>query len=299
MRRIGTLNSEREARAFSDYLFTQKIDTQVSGNGAAWDIWLLNEDQLEQGRSELDAFRSAPHDPKYRDAAKAAQALRDAELQAVMNDARQHIDLRRRWERPVWQQMPVTFLLVAACVIITLWCEFGSNHDVMSKLQVQEVDASGRYVSRPVLFDVRRGEVWRLVTPMFLHMSPWHLIPNMLLALTLGGMIERERGSWRLLLGILVIAAISNTAQFLAQGPTFGGLSGVVYGLFGYVWIKGRWEPDSGLLLSRESTLLMIFWLFLCTTGAVGQIANVCHFVGLAVGLTWAGLEILWRRAHA
>jgi GlpG protein len=300
MRRIGTLNSEKEARAFSDYLFTLKLDTQVSGHDSAWDVWLLDEDRLDEGRRELELFRTTPHDPKYTSAASAARAQRDAELQAVLSAAKQHIDLRERWERPLWLQMPVTFVLLAACVIVTLLCEFGNNHDLMSKLQVQSSTIQGNNIQwRSGLSDIGSGQIWRLFTPILLHMSPWHLIPNVMLGLTLCGMIERERGSWRLLLGVLAIAAISNVAQYLVHGPQFGGLSGVVYGLFGYVWVMGKWEPQAGLQFSRESTVLMVVWLFLCTTGAVGPIANVCHFTGLAVGLAWAALEILWRRARA
>jgi len=65
MRRIGTLNSEKEARAFSDYLFTIKIDTQVSGQDGAWDVWLLDEDRLDEGRRELELFRTTPNDPAF------------------------------------------------------------------------------------------------------------------------------------------------------------------------------------------------------------------------------------------
>lgn len=306
MRRIGTLNSEAEAQTLADYLFTQKIETKVSGSGAAWDIWLLDEDQLDRGRSELLAFQAAPRDPRYQTAAKAAQVQRDAELQAFMKAARQDIDLRRHWERPLWQQMPVTFLLVGLALVITLVTEFGGNEQITAALQIEatyilEYPNSQIAFSRPMtsLPEVRRGELWRLVTPIFIHSSPWHVIPNCLLALLLGGKIERERGSWRLLFGILAIAIISNLAEYGAAGARFGGLSGVVYGMFGYVFVKGRWDPDSGLQLSQQATLLMLIWLFLCTTGAVGQIANVCHFVGLAVGLFWAAIEVLARRARA
>jgi GlpG protein len=299
MRRIGTLNSERDARAFSDYLFTLKIDTQVSGQDGSWDIWLLDEDQLEQGRRELESFRADPNDAKYAAAAGIARAQRDAELQAVLTAAKQHIDLRQRWERPIWRQMPVTIGLLVISAAVTLYTQSGMNRDRTALLQVQTVDASGRYISRPILFDVRSGEVWRLVTPIFIHMGFWHLVFNASLMLAIGGLIERERGSLRLLLFVLVTAVISNLAQHFASGPLFGGLSGIGYGLFGYVWLVGRFEPQSGLQISRESTVLMVVWLFLCTTGLVGPVANYCHFVGLAVGLAWAGVEVLWRRSRA
>jgi len=297
MRRIGTLNSEKEARAFSDYLFTIKIDTQVSGQDGAWDVWLLDEDRLEDGRRELELFRTTPNDPKYASAASAARVKRDAELQAVLSAAKQHIDLKQRWERPVWLQMPVTLALLVISLAVTLFTEFGENRERTALLQVQTVDANG-WMIRAWLYDVRHGQVWRLLTPVFIHMSPWHLLFNAMLVMAIGGLMERERGSMHLLAFVLVAAVISNLAQHVVSGPLFGGLSGIGYGLFGYVWLTGRLDPNSGLQISRESTMLMFVWLFLCTTGAFGPVANVCHFTGLAVGVAWAGLEVLYRRSR-
>jgi len=306
MRRIGTLSSEQDARNFSDYLFTLKIDTQVSQGNGAWDIWLLDEDRLEQGRSELEAFRAAPRDPKYVAAAQAASQQRDAELAAVLTAARQQIDLRERWERPVWLQMPVTFVLGALCLAATLFSQFGKNEGLTALLQIQSItitevvnDQVQIEVPNQSFYDIRQGEVWRLVTPIFLHMSPMHFIGNIMMLFLLGGMTERERGSWRFLLGVLLIAVISNIAQYVIDGPRFGGASGVVYGLFGYVWLTGYTQPSSGLQISRESTIIMVGWLFLCTTGLVGPVANVAHFAGLGVGLLIAGSELLIRRARA
>ncbi|MFO1095663.1 MAG: rhomboid family intramembrane serine protease [Planctomycetaceae bacterium] len=303
MRRIGTLSSERDARALSDYLYTLKIENRVSGHDGAWEIWSLNEDQLERGRQELAAFQAAPHDPKYSDAAGAARAKRDAEVEAVVAAAKQTIHLRERWERPAWQQTPVTFFVVALCILVTLFAGFGKNEEVTQAIQIEtriEVPVVNRQVRYAVplraLDEVRRGQVWRLVTPIFLHMDPMHLIGNLFLGIVLSSMIERERGSWRLLLGILLTAIVSNVAQYAVSGPRFGGLSGVVYGMFGYVWLMGRVAPEFGLQISRESAMMMTVWLIVCWFGVVGQVANVCHVMGLAMGLLLAAVEIFFRR---
>lgn len=303
MRRIGTLSSEREARALSDYLYTLKIDNRVSGHEGAWELWSLNEDQLERGRQELAAFQAAPHDPKYSVAVGAARAQREAELEAVVASAKQTINLRERWERPAWQQTPVTILVAALCVLVTLFAGFGNNDEVTQAVQIEtrieepEVNRQVRYI-RPIrpLDEVRRGQVWRLVTPIFLHMDPMHLIGNLFMGVILSGMIERERGSWRLLLGILLTAVVSNVAQYAVSGPRFGGLSGVVYGMFGYLWLMGRVAPDFGLQISRESATVMMVWLLVCWFQFVGPVANVCHVMGLMMGLFLAAVEIFIRR---
>ena len=43
----------------------------------------------------------------------------------------------------------------------------------------------------------------------------------------------------------------------LPEVAPFGGMSGVVYALFGYVWIKNRYEPYKGLVISKESATIM------------------------------------------
>jgi GlpG protein len=86
---------------------------------------------------------------------------------------------------------------------------------------------------------------------------------------------------------VLVIAAASNMGQFLMSGPLFGGMSGVVYGLLGYTWIRGKYDPSSGLFVHPQTVTLMIVWFFVCLVGLVGHVANTAHGVGFAVGITW------------
>jgi GlpG protein len=126
-----------------------------------------------------------------------------------------------------------------------------------------------------------------LITPTFVHWSFFHLLFNLFWLRDLGAMIELGRGSLRLAALVLAAALISCFAEFVWELPTvgsFGGMSGVVYALFGYVWIKNRYEPYKGLVISKESATIMIAWLFLCMTGLLGPIANAAHVAGLLAG---------------
>src|SRR5690606_15962661 len=67
--------------------------------------------------------------------------------------------------------------------------------------------------------------------------------------------------------------------------PFFLGMSGVVFGLFGFVWMRSRFVPRSQFLMPRDLVVWMLGWLVICTTGFVGPIANVAHGVGLLVGM--------------
>ena len=81
---------------------------------------------------------------------------------------------------------------------------------------------------------------------------------------------------------VLVVAVASNLGQYLHTGsPMFGGMSGVVYGLFGYVWMKSRYDPGAGMYLHRYTVVVMLVWFVACYTNLLGSIANTAHAVGL------------------
>ena len=122
-----------------------------------------------------------------------------------------------------------------------------------------------------------------------------HLLFNMYWTFILGRMIETRRGTLKIGLMVLVIAVASNIGQFLAVSPSFGGMSGVVFGLFGYVWMKTRFEPELGMFLSQLTIMIMIAFFFICMTGIVGNIANWAHGVGLVVGVLLGYAPIYWR----
>jgi GlpG protein len=86
---------------------------------------------------------------------------------------------------------------------------------------------------------------------------------------------------------VFVIGIPSNLAQYMMAGPWFGGMSGVVYGLFGYVWMKGKYSPHEGMALHPQTVFYMIAWFVLCFTGWVGSIANSAHAVGLLMGMAF------------
>ena len=64
-------------------------------------------------------------------------------------------------------------------------------------------------------------------------------------------------------------------------------MSGVIYGLFGYVWVKTRLDPADGFRLDPTVAIIMFGLFLLCFTGIFGGIANWAHAGGLAVGIVW------------
>lgn len=134
-------------------------------------------------------------------------------------------------------------------------------------------------------FEVRSGQVWRLITPIFLHFGILHIIFNMLWLKELGKVYEYEKGALGLLIFVVLSGVLSNVLQYMAYGPFFGGMSGVVYALLGHLWMRRQLDSSFEFGLPKFDLYLMIGWFFLCLTGWVGPIANTAHGVGLCVGM--------------
>lgn len=148
----------------------------------------------------------------------------------------------------------------------------------------------------------QRGEYWRVLTPTFLHFGLFHLVFNGLWLWEFGRRLELVDGSRRFLLVFVILAIGANVGQYLWSGPSlFGGLSGVIYGLLGYIWVRQQLAPHPALALPRGIIILMLVWLVLCLVGIVdffipGSIANGAHVAGLVVGLVCGALSAMGRQ---
>ena len=143
----------------------------------------------------------------------------------------------------------------------------------------------------PVEKTFASGEYWRFVTPAFLHFGIFHVVFNSLWLWEFGRRVELLSGRSAYLVLMLALASGSNAGQYLWDGPVvFGGLSGVVYGLVGYVWIRNRIAPTPLLNVQPGIIYMLIGWLLICLFGIVdlfinGGVANGAHVSGLLIGM--------------
>ncbi|WP_157618839.1 rhomboid family intramembrane serine protease, partial [Vibrio sp. HI00D65] len=84
------------------------------------------------------------------------------------------------------------------------------------------------------------------------HFSIMHIAFNILWWWQLGGDIEKKLGGLKLLQIFAVSSALSGAGQYWVEGANFGGLSGVVYALVGYLWVVGTKAPQLGLDIPRQ-----------------------------------------------
>lgn len=146
----------------------------------------------------------------------------------------------------------------------------------------------------PLNESLARGEIWRLLTPAFLHFGIFHVLFNSLWMWDLGRRLEFFLGRWHFLLFFIITAVAANIAQYIWSGSAnFGGMSGVVYALVGFIAVRQRLAPDPAVMVPRALIGFMLFWLVLCMSGVVdyfiaGSVANAAHLGGLIAGGLYA-----------
>lgn len=170
----------------------------------------------------------------------------------------------------------LTATLIATSVIVSLLSGLGKDYQSMHFLFISEY--------RQGLPEILSGEVWRLITPIIIHFGLLHIAFNMMWLYDLGSAIEQRQGMARMAILVAVTAVLPNLAQYFWNGPGFGGMSGVVYGLLAYVWVQGKLNPRAGIGLHQHIVIMMLIWFFVCWFGLVGNIANMAHTVGLVCG---------------
>ena len=164
--------------------------------------------------------------------------------------------------------------------------------------------------SIPMFEKIRQGELWRLISPCFLHANFLHILFNMVWVWILAGQIEARMHKWKLLLLMFIIGVVSNVVQYLVSGPFFLGYSGIIVGLAGFIWVRQKKAPWEGYPLQKGTLLFLLIFVLamfaieLFTFGLqmfslvqlTPQIANTAHIVGGLVGICLGKLSFFKRR---
>lgn len=283
---ILTFSEKRPALAFSDYLRSLDIANRIEQGPDGFLIVLEQVDQHERALAEAQAFVAHPDDPKYWQA-----SWHSGKVQAEPVYDKPVADSGELWwQRGGWYTRSVVVL----CALVYAGLLLGG----------EAVYAALQYPNGISVAAID-GQWWRLLTPALLHFGVLHIVFNLLWWWELGGLIERMQSGPRLLALAVVIALISNAAQFLSYGTGFGGLSAVVYGLLGYLWLYPLTDPHAPFRLRPAILVFMLGWLALGYTGIFdklfGPVSNDGHLAGLLAGCALGLLLGLvnHRREHA
>ncbi len=280
--RALTLTVDENIAPLSAHLYAARIRHRIYEDRGAQVVEVLTEADAERVRDLYSRWRSGA-------------AMLRAEPAPVGN-----IDWRAVLRYPA-------VLAVAIVAVVCLPVTWPLDHDqlgtVLPWMTIVELSVErGGIVGHSLAEALMAGQIWRLVTPVFLHFGFVHLAFNVALFVEFGRRIEHALGGWPLLFLAATIGAVSNVAQYVIGGSLlFGGLSGVVYGLFGFVVVRARAEPlRPEWRLHPGFVLTFVALLVLMSTGVTELIglgiANGAHWSGLAMGALLAFVTARSRR---
>lgn len=265
MKQLLQLSDPRLAQSLVDYLSSRGLHCELTQSELGITVWLADEARSAEAEAEVKRFIQEPYHPRYAEASwQSGRPNSRIDYSAGHHGFLAHFFM---------QAGPLTLLVMLFC-----GCLFGLQSIGLNIYSVMSFHAD--------LAQLTGWQIWRFITPAFIHFSVLHLLFNLMWWWYLGGLIERQLGSTKLLVLLLVGAVLPNLMEFFISGPDFGGLSGVIYALVGYVWVVGRMRPDAGLQLPDGLFGFMLFWLVLGFFDLLGtNMANMAHLGGLLVGL--------------
>ena len=262
------LKDHNIALLFSNYLQSLGIQSQLKSSQDDGHVIYCPEDNISQAKVEFDTFILNPHADKYQ------QAAWDRG-EAVTLNAGDFSLLNSFKESFLAHAGIVTLLVFALCWLVFLGSELGWAQNIFNSLQFYPQLSMDALLADPL----------RLIGPAFFHFSWLHIVFNTMWWWQLGGSIEKTLGKATLINLLLISAIVSNVGQYLVSGSNFGGLSGVVYALVGFVWWFGYLAPERGLSLAKPLVGFLLFWLVLGFADLLPvNVANTAHLLGLLSG---------------
>lgn len=305
-------------------------DIDAALNESAWELWIRDESNVARARREYTDFIAAPDATRFdvqgeaarlRDERIARESERIAEKNLQRNESiRQTESIRsaradaataplgsQPGDRIRQHSIPITIAIIVISVIVSVTTNFGSPRGSAQPGVVtleQKIYRGWSFVDRTeyaetdgdAFASIRRGQFWRLVTPLFLHGDEFHLAFNMLWIFFLGSTIERLHGSVFFVALVLLtqiggmmlqvsLPPVDWLPPSLHGTPFAIGASGAVYGLFGFLWIRPIIDSDYPIHMDLTNVVLMLGWLIVCITPLIPGVANGAHIGGLVAGV--------------
>jgi len=262
------LKDHNIALLFSNYLLSLGIQTQLKDGPEGGYIVFCQQEKLSQAKAEFEAFIAQPYAEKYQ------QAAWDRSEIVTVNTG--DFGLFHNFKESFLAHAGmVTLLVFIACWLVFLGSELGWAQSIFNTLQFYPQLSLDAFLAEPL----------HLIGPAFFHFSWLHIVFNTMWWWQLGGSIEKTLGKTTLINLLFISAIVSNVGQFLVSGANFGGLSGVVYALVGFIWWFGYLAPERGLSLSKPIVGFLLFWLVLGFVDLLPvNVANTAHLLGLLSG---------------
>ena len=158
-----------------------------------------------------------------------------------------------------------------------------------------------------ILPSIWEGQIWRPFTTCLMHAGLIHAAFNVYWLIVFGPALENRLGSWRTLGLVVLLGYVSMLPEYVigsynrAEPVMIVGLSGIMYGLFGMLWVGRPWRPEFAAVCTDSTVQILGFWFVLCivlTYSGAMNVANIAHGAGFLFGALYGMALFSPRRAR-
>lgn len=275
---VGVLPDQAQALKFVDFLSSLGIKATVKMTfGGNYTIFVAEERDVSQAKLELLRFGNNPFAKAYNQASW--QRGKSYRKERSFNST--FIGFSLGSYR--WSLFSLTSIVEIICLVVYILTLVPSlEPSVMRAL-------SWTYLEQvTALF-----ELHRVITPVFLHFGILHIAFNLVMFEALARPIERYLGLAKLAYILFSLTIFSNAVELLISKPNtiFGGISGVVYGVIGYMGVLSR-RTDLPASFKLPNGLLLVSVIFIGIGFLFDGIANMSHLSGLVLGLVLGFVDL-------
>jgi len=331
------------AQKLHAWLAVNQVEARCIQADEQWEIWVLDEDQLPAAHKLAATFNNNPDDAQFDTVLNEANKIEEDKDKLQRARRKEANKLERQQQRYLTQSSKsLTRSIIILCSVLfgaSLVFHSGDDgnfiHESLGVVRTNSVNESygERILLRQrldgvsadeaqkdvdkllnssynslLLEDIKRFQLWRMVTPIFLHQSGaslssfLHIFFNMYWLFALGLGMERHFGTGNFALLVLFTGVISILLPAISpSGGIFGltalkgapvvGFSGVIYGIIGFGWIKMKMQPHLGIIIPPFVFIFMMIWLGIGLVspegGFFGAISHLAHAAGLLAGVAY------------
>jgi len=163
----------------------------------------------------------------------------------------------------------VTYAVIGLCLLIFVWAS---------------ADQVGMYLHLVQPIHHLPSGWWALFSTALVHIEVSHLVFNLIAFLALGQIVELTAGKIRFVILLLLVAWMASFSQLFFERAFGIGLSGVVYGIFGFMLGAARVNRYY-LWFVRKNAAMLIGWAILCVILTQFKLLKIANAALAEMGL--------------
>jgi len=186
----------------------------------------------------------------------------------------------------------VTYILIAICVVVFFIDQF-TGRTLFGQFNMGYLSIYGMKINDAI----SQGQVWRLITSVFLHADFYHIGFNMLALFIWGKNTEAMYDRKNYLYIFLLAGLLGSLGSYAFSDANGLGASGAVYGVLGAVFYVYAYNKQFFLKVFRKQTFLYAA-ISLGYGFLLPNVDNMAHLFGLAGGFLAAGIFGLIKQVN-